>query len=266
MFRTGVITASWVMEPNDYQHAPWPKLVQKHWDRFGLDELDALLERIASMGFGWVELWIGSTGDLCRVPLWKGKGPDDILKLFAKHNLKVASFCPGGIGQDTDAEPLLEFAKGLDAPMLTGWMGPQPEWWPTMAAMLEKYDTRFGIEPHGPQYSIATPEQILAACAVSPRIGACPDTGVFAHQGTDAVEGVRAILPHIIHTHLKGHNQAQNRPCAPGDDDIGLSTVVAMLRDSGYDGVYSIEYEVDHKPDAELKRSREWMLGILNVG
>ncbi len=264
MFKTGVITASWVMEINDYQHAPWPELVQKHWEKFGYDELDALLGRIAKMGFGYVELWIGHTGDMCRTALWKGKTPGDIVKLFDKHGLKIASFCPGGIGKDTEAEPIFEFAKGLGVSMVTGWMGPQPEWWPTMVSYLERYDMRYGIEPHGPEYSIATPEQINAACALSPRLGACPDTGVFVHQGVDAVEGVRAILPHVIHTHLKGFNKAQNRSCAPGDDDIGLDQVVRMLRDSNYQGVYSLEYEIDHNPDAELKRSLEWMLGILN--
>lgn len=263
MFKTGVITASWVMEINDYQRAPWGDLLQLHWNKFGYDELDAFLGRIKGLGFEYVELWIGHTGDALRAAPWKGKTPADILTLFAKHNLNLASFCPGGIGKDTAAEPLLEFAQGLGAPMLTGWLGPQPEWWPTLAALLERYDLRFGIEPHGPQYSIATPEQILAACAASPRFGACPDTGVFVHQGVDAVKGVQVILPQVIHTHLKGWNKAQNKGCAPGDDDIGLDEVVRMLRDGGYQGVYSLEYEVDHNPDAELKRSREWLLGVL---
>jgi sugar phosphate isomerase/epimerase len=266
MFKTSVITASWVAEINNYQWDDWNKLVQMHWDRFGYDELDGLLERIATMGFGWVELWVGHTGDLCRAPLWKGKGPDDILGLFRKHKLQVASFCPGSINKNSDAEPIFEFAKGLQAPMLTGVLGPQPDWWPTMVSLLERYDTSYGIEPHPPEYAVATPEQILAACALSPRFGACPDTGHFAHQGMDVVAAVQTLLPHIIHTHLKGYNRAQKRGCAPGEDDIGLDQVLRLLRDSGYDGVYSIEYEVDHNPDAELKRSREWMLGVLNVG
>jgi sugar phosphate isomerase/epimerase len=39
---------------------------------------------------------------------------------------------------------------------------------------------------------------------------------------------------------------------------------VGMLRDSGYQGVYSIEYEVDHNPDTELVRSREWLLSLMD--
>jgi len=81
------------------------------------------------------------------------------------------------------------------------------------------------------------------------------------HQGVDAVEGVRAILPQIIHTHLKGWDRAQHKGCAPGDDDIGLDQVAQMVCDGGYQGVYSLEYEVDHNPDAELQRSHQWLLG-----
>jgi len=264
MPKTGVITASWVYDINCYVRAPWPELVQMHWDKFGYDELDGLLGRIAGLGFEYVELWLGHTGNLCQTPLWKGKGPDDIIALFAKHDLKLASFCPGGMAQNKSAEPLFEFGKALGAPMLTTWLSPDPAWWHTVADLLERYDTRFGIEPHGPEYSIATPEQILAACAVSPRIGACPDTGVFARQGQNAVEAVRAILPHVIHTHLKGYHLAEGHGCVPGDDDIGLDQVVGMLRDSGYQGVYSIEYEVDHNPDTELVRSREWLLSLMD--
>lgn len=65
----------------------------------------------------------------------------------------------------------------------------------------------------------------------------------------------------VIHIHLKGWNRAQHKGCAPGDDDIGLDQVAQTVCDGGYQGVYSLEYEVDHNPDAELQRSRRWLLG-----
>jgi sugar phosphate isomerase/epimerase len=264
MWKTGVITASWVMEPNGYQRAPWNEYMTKFWQRFGYDELDGLLARIKWMGFEYVELWLGTTGDAGRADLWKGKTPEDVKKLFTKYDLKLASFCPGGIGRGMDADWLLGYAHALGAKLVTGWLGPQPEYWAEMAKLLERYDLRFGIEPHGPEYSIATWDQVRAACAMSDRYGACPDTGGMWRRGLNAVDVIREVLPLMVHVHLKGYNVAEKRNCAPGDDDIGLADVVRLLRDSNYQGIYNIEYEVDHKPDEELKRSRQWMLGILN--
>ena len=264
MFKTGLITASYVAEINSYRKAPWPELVQMHWERFGLDELDAMLARIAAMGFGYVEYWIGHSGDLGRTPLWAGVSPADVMSLYDKHGLTLASFCPGGLGKDTDMEPIFEFAHALGAPMLTGWLGPQPEVWDKVAGMCQRYGTCYGIEPHGPTYSLNTTDDILKACAVSERIGVCPDTGVWARQGIDPVDATKELADRVIHTHLKGYHSGQGFGCAPGDDDIGLDRFLRVLRDAGYDGVYSLEYEADHNPDPELKRSLEWMLGILN--
>lgn len=264
MTKTGVITANYVHEINGYQPATWPEMMQMHKERFGPQNLDAMLGRIAGMGFGYVELWIGTTGTLCQDPLWQGTTPDDILGMFAKHGLQVASFCPGGIGSQTDMVPLFEFAQALKAPMLTGWLGREPELWETVAGYLERYDTRFGIEPHGPTYSLSTVQEIENALAVSDRIGVCPDTGVWAAQDIDPPVAVEVLAERVIHTHLKGYNKAQSLWCAPGDDDIGLDRVVRILRDTGYQGVYSIEFEAAHDSDAEVARARQMVLDILS--
>jgi len=263
MFKTGVITASWVGEINNHQPAPWPELVQMHWDRFGLPELDALFERIAGLGFEYVEYWIGHSGNLGRTPLWRGVTPEQVLSIFDKHGLKLASFCPGGLGRDTEMEPIFEFAHSLGAKMLTGWLGPQKEVWERVVSLCERYDMRYGIEPHGPEYSLTFPEDLLKACAFSERLGVCPDTGVWAHQGVDVILAVEKVAEHTIHMHLKGYHQDKGFGCAPGEDDIGLDRVVRFLRDAGYTGVYSLEYEADHDPDPELKRARAWLLDVL---
>lgn len=262
MVKTGVITANYVHEICGYQKATWAELMQMHKERFGPQNLDAMLGRIAGMGFGYVELWIGTTGTLCQDPLWQGTTPDDILSMFARHGLEVASFCPGGIGSETEKKPLFDFAQALGAPMLTGWLGREPELWEDLAGYLEQYDMRYGIEPHGPGYSLATVEEIKDALAVSDRIGVCPDTGVWAVQGIDPPAAVESLADRVIHTHLKGYNRAK-KLCAPGDDDSGLDRVVRILRDTGYQGVYSIEFEADHDSDAEVARARQMILDIL---
>ena len=263
MYKTGVITANYWLEINDYQRADWEELRRLHRAKFGPENLDAMLARIADMGFGYVELYIGHAGHSAQDPLWKGVTAKDIIAMFDKHGLQLASYCVGGLGLDRDFDAPFEFADALGAPMLSGWLGREPESLSKIASYCERYDKRYAIENHGPTYSLATAEEILAACGHSERIGACPDTGIFARAIGDAVGAAKLLAEHTIHTHLKGFNKAKGAGCAPGDDDIGLDQVVRILRDIGYSGVYSIEYEVGHNPDAELVHARQWLLDTL---
>ena len=78
MAEIGLHTASYVMDINGYQKAPWPELVKLHQDRFGPAELDRLLERIAGLGVDCVELWLGHAGHFCKDRLWKQTDQDPI--------------------------------------------------------------------------------------------------------------------------------------------------------------------------------------------
>jgi sugar phosphate isomerase/epimerase len=268
MIQTGIITANYVHAINGYQPAPWSELVALHRERFGPAELDVMLARVEGMGFSHVELWYVHAGECLQAPLWAGVTAADVLALFEKHGLQLASLCVGGLGSQTEWEPFFAFAQALGAPMLTGWLGREPALWERLAGYLMRYDTRYGIEPHGPTYSLTMPEEMLAAMTVSKRIGTCPDTGVWAMHGVDPSEGLEALmarepLGRVIHMHLKGRNLAEGRGCAPGEDDIGLDRFVRTLRDAGYAGVWSLEYEADHDSDPEIARARRWLLEIL---
>jgi sugar phosphate isomerase/epimerase len=179
------------------------------------------------------------------------------------HGLQLASYCVGGLSIEHELDTPLEFANALGAPMLSGWLGREPELVGKLATYLRRYDQRYAIENHGSTYSLATAEEILAACRQSDRIGACPDTGIFARATGEAVPAVELLAEQTIHTHLKGYSKEKGVDCAPGDDDIGLDRVVRILRDTGYSGVYSIEFEARHDPDPELARARKWMLDTL---
>ena len=151
--------------------------------------------------------------------------------------------------------------------MLSGWLGREPEVWEKVATYLDRYDTRYGIEPHGPEYSLTTPEEMLSAMSVSPQMGACPDTGVWATHSIDPTQGLAQLvadsgIDRILHTHIKGRNMAEGKGCAPGQDDIGLHRFVRLLRDAGYGGVYSLEYEADHDSDPEISAARSWLLEV----
>ena len=261
--RTGLLSATYVHGINQYQEAEWPELMDLHRARFGPAQLDAMLERIARLGFTHVELWVGHTGNCCSDELWNGATPDTIRSCAEKHDLELASFCPGGIGEEKDITPMCKFAKALGVPMMTGWLGRDPELPGILAGYLDRYELSYGIEPHPPEYSLLTADEIMAACESSARLGACPDTGNWEQHGVCAVEAMEKVLPRVIHTHLKGYCRATGQSCPPGQDDIGTDRIVAMLRDSGYDGVYSMEYEADHDPDPELAQSLAWLESIL---
>ena len=63
----------------------------------------------------------------------------------------------------------------------------------------------------------------------------------FDHVGINSLEAARLLSPFIGHVHLKGLEAGEY--CEFGVGDVDLGPVLKVLRDAGFAGQYSVEYE-----------------------
>ena len=94
---------------------------------------------------------------------------------------------------------------------------------------------------------------------------------VVYYTGADPLTDIRFALPRLVHVHLKDKIGGQgefNFP-PPGDGDLDLTALLAILDDAGYTGPMSAEVEFDERgwPDydtcrAAAKRSVENLRGM----
>lgn len=251
MIKVGTITASYMWESVNYQvDATWDDLVKGFRERWTPPRLDALLGRISALRMPYVELWKthtqGSTWD-----------PAMVAALLDKHGLTVASYCVGGVSSLEGLERDFQFAQALGAPLMSGSLGNENT--ETLLDALETYGKTYGIgyaiEPHGTSYSLADPDQLREVLDQrSDLIGICPDPGWWTGQDFDAVKAVKLLADRVTHTHLRCTLEPS------GERVAGAEEILHVLKDSGYQGVYSIEHEPKHDPSAELAEARDFIL------
>lgn len=261
MTKFGVISVSYVGEINDWRGGlAWPELMDKYRQEWTPARLDARLARIKSLGFDYVELYKGDVA----FETWGDDSSERIMDLFAKNDLKLAGYCVGGVNSSEDFEHYFAFADALGTELLTGTVGREPELVGRLAEACRRWGKQYAIEPHGKTTTLCDPVEILAAVERHPdELGACPDTGWFASQGFDAVAGVDLLKNVTLHTHLKDWRRDTGRAATPGDGDLDMARVICILRDSGYGGVWSIEWEAPYDPSEDLRRAREFVAEIL---
>ncbi|MDZ7305056.1 MAG: sugar phosphate isomerase/epimerase [candidate division KSB1 bacterium] len=103
---------------------------------------------------------------------------------------------------------------------------------------LDELDMRIGIENHwGLSTNPETVVEIIRGVG-SPRIGTCPDFGNFA-ETQDRYAGLQILAPYARHVHAKSYcfNEAGE------ETTIDYSRCLRILRDAGYDGAISAEFE-----------------------
>ncbi len=137
--------------------------------------------------------------------------------------------------------------------------------------VAEAYDIVINIEPHG--YYTTKPEFMaeMLAFSDSPYLRMNMDTGNTFIAGQDAAPFLDQFKDKVSHVHIKDVSEslaAASRGeltgiavshCAIGDGVNGdeIRKCLAILRDSGYDGVLSIECEGAGGP--MIERSLAWV-------
>jgi sugar phosphate isomerase/epimerase len=233
------------------------------------------VERAAQMGFRYVEPMVHNGRELLSEAGYfhsfsLDDDPFEMKDVLDRHGVKpsgLSSHCP--LMRPEISVPYLQkairFAAAIGAPVVNTDEGIRPLWvsledafhvmkytLTTILQTAERYGVYVGIEPH--QSISRTTEGLLriATLVKSPRLRVNYDTGNAYLAGEDPYAGLKAVQHLLVHVHAKdiAIKQAEAEKgkvtgtavgCACGDGVIDWAKVIAILRQSGYDGVLSVE-------------------------
>jgi sugar phosphate isomerase/epimerase len=151
--------------------------------------------------------------------------------------------------------PHFEFAKALGIRVLSA--DPTPDAFDSLDKLCEEYQVAVAIHPHGPGANALhrwySAEVILAAVQDHhPLIGACLDTGHLIRcaqppfeKKLDPAEQIRMMGKRNFGLHLKDHDNEARRDVVYGEGALDVGAVLRALRDVGFEGAISIEYEAN---------------------
>src|SRR5690606_31691059 len=128
-------------------------------------------------------------------------------------------------------------AKALGAPLLTGGLHPGNV--ELVDALCRTYGLRWGLEN---RLERSLDELLVRIEGFEETIGLAVDTGWFETQGVDARIAVTALVPHIVHVHLKDvEERGSHRTCTLGNGIVDIPEICAVLARRGYKGALAIE-------------------------
>jgi len=82
-----------------------------------------------------------------------------------------------------------------------------------------------------------------------PWVGSCLDIGNFGRDDRESLYGVRRLAPLAVHVHVKDYGNANRR------EGLDQAASLGIIRHSGYQGWYSLEYEGEENELKEVPRA-----------
>ena len=207
--------------------------------------------------------------------------PLEMKEILARHGLK-----PSGLSAHSPLmrpeisvpylEKAIRFAAAIGAAAVNTDEGIRPAWLDdsecyqvmryTLKKVLqvaERYGVYVAIEPH--QSLSRTTDGLLriATLVESPYLRINYDTGNAFLAGEDPYQGLKTVLPLLVHIHAKDISMRQAADergkvtgtpvgCACGEGLLDWGRVIGMLQDAGWNGVLSVECGTPQQAAASL--------------
>lgn len=161
----------------------------------------------------------------------------------------VTGYAVGPIYMKTEAEidTAFAYAKRVGVKLIVGV--PNYELLPYVDKKVKEYDFHYAIHLHGPDIKIYPDAQDVwdHVKDLDPRIGMCLDIGHDTRNGKDAVADLKKYISRVFDIHIKDVTGTTKLGYSIeiGRGVIDFPAFVKMLREVGYTGVCSLEYERD---------------------
>jgi len=161
----------------------------------------------------------------------------------------VTGYAVGPIYMKTEAEidSAFAYAKRVGVKLIVGV--PNYELLPYVDKKVKEYDFHYAIHLHGPDIKIYPDAQDVwdHVKDLDPRIGMCLDIGHDTRNGKDAVADLKKFSSRVFDIHIKDvtGNTKLGYSIEIGRGVIDFPAFIRMLREVGYTGVCSLEYERD---------------------
>lgn len=217
---------------------------------FRLFTLFEAIDKAQKLGLNYMEGFPGQklskeTGD---VKFDTNLSPEMIAKLkehLASRDVQLKGLGVVSFGKDeAECRKLFEFARELGVVTITA--EPAEDVLPMIDKLANEYKINVAIHNHPKPSHYWNPDTVLNAIKdLSPRMGACADTGHWVRSGLDPVESLKKLKGRIHWLHLKDLNQK-----SPDAHDVVWGTGVCNAKQlltelyrQGFKGGVMVEYE-----------------------
>lgn len=196
------------------------------------------IARVHELGLEYIEIFPGHFP-----PDSDDAAVDELKAVLQQNGVNLDAYGVVGFGGDKEANRVyFEFAKKMGFKAMSA--DPKPEAFDNLDELVEEYGVKLAIHNHGPKSRYATPEDILKAVEGHHKwIGACVDTGHYLRAGVDPVEAIRALKDRVYGVHVKDWAGVEGEWPVFGEGKLDLVGMFKALRDVGFSGFCSIEYE-----------------------
>lgn len=192
---------------------------------------------------------------------------EDVLALYQKNGVRFNSYGINAFENDEEkARAFFEFAKKAGVTVLGA--KPNSKAFEMLGRLCEEYSIKLAIHNHGSKDQMyGTVELLEAALANAPEsIGLCLDTGWLIDSGADPVEAVKKFAGRIYGVHFKDFSYAEDGErleAVLGEGKLDLPGVVKALKEVGFKGYATIEYEGE--PDQPVPNIKKCIEALVNA-
>lgn len=168
----------------------------------------------------------------------------EMKQLLESHGIDLIAYGVVSANSEQEWKRIFDFAREMGVETITA--NPNPDHLDFLEQMCEDYQINLAIHNHPAPMRYWAPDSVLKhVSGRSHRIGACADIGHWVRSGLDPLESLKMLEGRIISLHFKDLNEesreAHDVPWGTGVVDV--PAVLQELKDQGFRGVISIEYE-----------------------
>jgi sugar phosphate isomerase/epimerase len=182
----------------------------------------------------------------------------------------VTGYAVGPIYMKSEAEidSAFAYAKRVGVKLIVGV--PNYELLPYVDKKVKEYDFKYAIHLHGPDIKTYPDAQDVwdHVKDLDPRIGMCLDIGHDTRNGKDPVADLKKFHSRVFDIHIKDvtGNTKLGYSIEIGRGIINFPAFIKMLREVGYTGVCSLEYERDMAtPEMGIAESLGYFRAIIKA-
>ncbi len=257
-----------------------------HYNWPGYD-LEGFARRASEIGYESCELQIGDIWDETNDD--GGRQAEVVRDMLAGHGIQVSAVAAGNDfiqanRADFDAQ-IARYRRVCEIIPHTGtdiirsdggwnrgglvaedlWDGMMLEGFQRCAEFLETLNVRIALDNHGVSTNDGDWQLSLIERVGSKRLGVNLDTMNYRWYGheLDKIDHFYEIIaPHTFHTHMKdgSGSRGEYKGAALGEGEIRLAKVLECLRNVGYDGAWTAEYEGPETADGlGYEKCHRWL-------
>ena len=100
-----------------------------------------------------------------------------------------------------------------------------------------------------------------------PALGVNLDLGHAWLTDADLLQSIRDLAPYLVHLHWEDFPAGQHQHLVPGEGDMPLAQICAVLREIGYQGYYTIDlFNIADDPEPVAEASLKATRALLEAG